>query len=90
MLKINELAKYRAVMSQLIELGFPLSVEEVVMMARYPHFIFAPDKKDFDTCNEVINKLDLSIFKDRNYLTLSGREKSRVQFAKVLPQIWRE
>ncbi len=87
-LKIESLAKYRAVMSQQPDLGFPLSVDEVVMMGRYPHFNFAPDKKDFDICNEVIASLYLSSFKERNYLTLSGGEKQRVQFARVLAQIW--
>ena len=32
------LAKRRAVLSQAIEVAFPLSVREVVMMGRYPHF----------------------------------------------------
>ena len=43
----EQLATYRAVMSQQTELGFPLTVEEVVMMGRYPHFTFNPGKKDF-------------------------------------------
>lgn len=38
-------ARSRAVMSQHPELSFPLTVEEVVMMGRYPHFDFAPAKK---------------------------------------------
>src|ERR1700712_1687076 len=42
-LKKEDLAKVRAVMSQQPELGFPLSVEEVVMMGRYPHFTFNPN-----------------------------------------------
>ena len=40
------LAKKREVMSQQADLGFPLLVEEVVMMGRYPHFTFNPNKKD--------------------------------------------
>jgi ABC-type hemin transport system ATPase subunit len=32
-------------MSQQPELGFPLMVDEVVMMGRYPHFAFTPGKK---------------------------------------------
>jgi len=82
------LAKERAVMSQQPELSFPLSVEEVVMMGRYPHFTFNPGKKDVDICNEVIGLLQLSEFKERNYLTLSGGEKQRVQFARILAQIY--
>ena len=84
----EKLATYRAVMSQQPELSFPLTVEEVVMMGRYPHFSFSPGKKDFTICNEVIDLMNLHDFKERNYITLSGGEKQRVQYARVLAQIW--
>jgi len=87
-LRKEELAKKRAVMSQQADLGFPLLVEEVVMMGRYPHFTFNPNKKDVTICNEVIERMNLVEFKERNYLTLSGGEKQRVQFARVLAQVW--
>ncbi|HEY6062168.1 MAG TPA: heme ABC transporter ATP-binding protein [Chitinophagaceae bacterium] len=87
-IKKEELAKQRAVMSQQPELSFPLMVEEVVMMGRYPHFAFNPGKKDKAICNEVLERMNLESFRDRNYLTLSGGEKQRVQFARVLAQIW--
>ena len=87
-LKKEELAKRRAVMSQQPELSFPLMVDEVVMMGRYPHFTFNPGKKDEAICNEVTERMNLSAFKERNYLTLSGGEKQRVQYARVLAQIW--
>lgn len=89
-LKKEKLAKYRAVMSQQPELGFPLMVDEVVMMGRYPHFNFSPGKKDEMICNEVIERMNLNLFKERNYLTLSGGEKQRVQYARVLAQIWKK
>ena len=87
-LRKEELAKKRAVMSQQADLGFPLLVEEVVMMGRYPHFTFNPNKKDITICSEVIERMDLVEFKERNYLTLSGGEKQRVQYARVLAQVW--
>lgn len=82
------LARYRAVMSQQPDLHFPLLVEEVVMMGRYPHFELNPGKKDHEICREVMRILNLQPFAQRNYLTLSGGEKQRVQFARVLAQIW--
>src|ERR1700733_7997961 len=44
------IAQRRAVLSQQSELAFPLSVEEVVMMGRYPHFNLNPSAKDRDIC----------------------------------------
>jgi len=82
------LATQRAVMTQQPELTFPLSVNEVIMMGRYPHFNFNPGEKDFRICNEVTQLLSLNNFKDRNYLTLSGGEKQRVHFARLLVQVW--
>jgi len=84
----EELAKRRAVLSQQPELSFPLLVDEVVMMGRYPHFTFNPNKKDITICREVIDRMNLNEFRQRNYLTLSGGEKQRVQYARVLAQIW--
>jgi iron complex transport system ATP-binding protein len=89
-IKTDELAKYRAVMSQQPELSFPLTVDEVVMMGRYPHFNFNPNKKDESICGEVMQRMNLQTFSDRNYLTLSGGEKQRVQFARVLAQVWEQ
>jgi iron complex transport system ATP-binding protein len=84
----EELARKRAVLSQHADLGFPLSVAEVIMMGRYPHFTFSPNKKDISICEDVIEQMDLIDFRERNYLTLSGGEKQRVQFARILAQIW--
>lgn len=84
----NMLAKRRAVMSQQPELQFPLIVSEVVMMGRYPHFDFRPDKSDEDICKETMKIADVSHLAERDYLTLSGGEKQRVHFARVLAQIW--
>lgn len=84
----EQLATRRAVMSQQTELTFPLNVEEVVMMGRYPHFSFSPNKKDISICREVISRMNLDSFVERNYTTLSGGEKQRVQYARVLAQVW--
>lgn len=86
----NNLAKRRAVMSQQPELQFPLIVSEVVLMGRYPHFDFRPGKADEDICAETMKIADISHLAERDYLTLSGGEKQRVHFARVLAQIWND
>ncbi|MCO6499579.1 MAG: heme ABC transporter ATP-binding protein [Vicingus serpentipes] len=86
--KTSELAKVRAVLSQSNELAFPLLVEEVIMMGRYPHFDNKPAATDIAICKQAMELFDITKFKDRNFLTLSGGEKQRVHFARIVAQIW--
>jgi iron complex transport system ATP-binding protein len=81
-------ARRRAVMSQSPELHFPLSVTEIVMFGRYPHFSYKPSKNDELICSKAMDKMEMTTMADRDYLTLSGGEKQRTQFARVLAQIW--
>jgi iron complex transport system ATP-binding protein len=84
----SELARVRAVLSQNVELAFPLRVWEVVLMGRYPHFTGAPTRADRDACAESMRYFDVQDWSERDYLTLSGGERQRVQFARVMAQIW--
>lgn len=83
-----DLAKHRAVLSQAIEVAFPLTVREVVMMGRYPHFGGRPGPVDEQITDELMDFFDVTEFSDRNYQTLSGGERQRVNFARVLAQLW--
>jgi len=85
---VAELAKIRAVLSQNTELAFPLKVKEVVMMGRYPHFQISPKEQDVKACGEAMRFFDVEDMANRDYLTLSGGEKQRVHFARVVSQIW--
>jgi iron complex transport system ATP-binding protein len=87
-ISLEQLSTFRAVLSQNSELAFPLKVREVVMMGRYPHFKNQPTLRDVSAAEEAMRFFDIWSFADRNYLTLSGGEKQRVQFARVLAQIW--
>src|SRR5256885_15461153 len=49
-----DLAKRRAVLSQAVEVAFPLTVREVVMMGRYPHFGGRPGPADEKTVDELM------------------------------------
>jgi iron complex transport system ATP-binding protein len=85
----SDLAKRRAVLSQAIEVAFPLTVREVVMMGRYPHFGGRPGPVDENITDELMEFFDVTEFRMRNYQTLSGGERQRVNFARVLAQLWR-
>jgi iron complex transport system ATP-binding protein len=84
----SDLAKRRAVLSQAIDVAFPLSVREVVMMGRYPHFGTRPGPVDEGIADDVIELFEVQEFVERDYLTLSGGERQRVNFARVLAQLW--
>jgi iron complex transport system ATP-binding protein len=85
----RELAMRRAVLSQAVEVAFSLPVRELVLMGRYPHFTARPGATDLYVCEEVMEFFDVTGMAERSYGTLSGGEKQRVQFARVLAQIWR-
>lgn len=85
----SELAKRRAVLSQAVEVAFPLTVREVVMMGRHPHFGSRPGTADEKVVDELMEFFDVTEFEGRNYQTLSGGERQRVNFARVLAQLWR-
>lgn len=84
-----ELAKRRAVLSQAVEVAFPLTVREVVMMGRYPHFGGRPGPADEKITDELMDFFEVTEFGGRDYQTLSGGERQRVNFARVLAQLWR-
>jgi iron complex transport system ATP-binding protein len=86
----SELAKRRAVLSQAVEVAFPLTVREVVMMGRYPHFGGRPGPVDEKIADEMMEFFEVTEFSERNYQTLSGGERQRVNFARVLAQLWRD
>lgn len=87
--KDRELARHRAVLSQAVEVAFSMPVEELVMMGRYPHFTGRPGPQDEKVAQEMVRFFDLGEMVNRDYGTLSGGEKQRVHFARVLAQIWR-
>lgn len=85
-----ELAKRRAVLSQAVDVAFPLTVRDLVMMGRYPHFGGRPGASDEQIVEEVMDHFDVTEFSGRDYQTLSGGERQRVNFARVLAQMWRD
>lgn len=86
----NSLAMRRAVLSQHYHLAFPITVEEIVLMGRYPYFATKPSAKDSAVCNEAVKLMDVTHLLQRDYTTLSGGEAQKVQMSRVLSQIWSE
>jgi iron complex transport system ATP-binding protein len=87
---IERLARTRAVLSQHVELAFPLAVRDVVLMGRYPHYGRAPRAADREIVEHTLHLVGMTARAAQSYDTLSGGERQKVQLARVLAQIWRE
>lgn len=85
---IQELSKLRAVLSQSTPINFPFTSWEIVMMGRSPHLLDHETPTDHKIASDVLQTLDAFHLKDRIFSTLSGGEQQRIQFARVLAQIW--
>jgi iron complex transport system ATP-binding protein len=83
-----ELARKRAVLSQRVELAFPLDVDDVVLMGRYPHYGRTPAKRDREIVTRALDIVGMTERRRQRYTTLSGGEQQKVQLARVLAQIW--
>lgn len=86
----DALARTRAVLSQHVELAFPLPAEEVVLMGRYPHYGRAPTHRDREIVERALEMVGMLDRRTQEYPTLSGGEQQKVQLARVLAQIWRD
>ncbi|MFT4173822.1 MAG: heme ABC transporter ATP-binding protein [Rhodocyclaceae bacterium] len=82
----DQLARRRAVLPQSSTLSFDLSVREVVAMGAYPFPELSPGAHEA-LLREALRQADAASFTERRYLTLSGGEQQRVQFARVLMQL---
>ena len=81
-------ARKRAVMPQSTIIAFPFIVFEVVLLGRSPHVRGVEDERDQAIALAAMQMTEVRELAMRYYDTLSGGEKQRVQFARVLAQIW--
>jgi iron complex transport system ATP-binding protein len=79
-------ARHMAVLPQANTLSFPYTVDEVIALGRTPHD--TPRNTNGVIIRDILHELDLTMFTDRIYTTLSSGEKQRVQLARVMAQIW--
>lgn len=82
------LARKRAVLSQHVELAFPLASSDVVLMGRYPHYGRVPSDADRAIVAAALELVGMTARRHQEYSTLSGGEQQKVQLARVLAQIW--
>jgi iron complex transport system ATP-binding protein len=67
--------------------GFPLTVEELVSLGRYPHRKRFPVRAGFDGAVEKALRLTETLsLRERNFTMLSGGEKQKVLIARALAQ----
>lgn len=84
----RRMAQKAAYIPQFQWVPFPYTVEEFVLMGRYPHRgRFSPiGKKDLEILEETLTTLDISKYRKRSLHTLSGGELQRVFLAQGLTQ----
>jgi iron complex transport system ATP-binding protein len=85
---MTELARKRAVLSQHVDLAFPLPAIDVVMMGRYPHYERSATAHDRDIVRRALEMVGMTEKSRQVYPTLSGGERQKIQLARVLAQIW--
>jgi iron complex transport system ATP-binding protein len=87
-LSAEDLAMRRAVLSQRMAIAFPLPVNDVVLLGRYPHYRQTPSAHDRDVVMQALDLVGMTARRHQSYDTLSGGEQQKVQLARVLAQIW--
>ncbi len=82
-----EMAQRRTVMSQRVNLSFPIKVAELVDMGCYAAYQETSRAERASIVKHALEKVSLSDFADRDYTTLSGGEQQRVLMAKCIAQL---
>ena len=79
----KELAKKMSVIPQMIEITYPFSVEEFILMGRFPHsgrYGYSAHK-DYEVINKIMKMTGIEEIKNRKMNELSGGERQRVLIA---------
>ncbi len=82
-----ECARRRAVLAQDPHLPFAFTVREVALMGRYPHARRRETARDEDIVRHCLAAADTAHLSGRLFPTLSGGEKQRTHWARVLAQL---
>ena len=84
----REIARAVGVVPQSETHAFPMTVEDVVAMGRYPHLgpWRAPGAADRSAVRDALERCDVADLADRSTSALSGGERQRVLIARALAQ----
>ena len=84
----KQLSREIALVPQNFYINFPFTVEQVVMMGRYPHMprFAAPSTEDRQCVEDIMAQTDIAGFSGRFITELSGGDRQRVIFARALAQ----
>ncbi len=83
-----DLAKVRGVLSQSLQLAFPMPVLETVLLGRFAFQMQESAEQSRRVAHWALQEVQLQDFKRRNINTLSGGEQQRVHLARVMTQIY--
>ncbi len=81
-----ERARLVAYLPQRVDVAFDYPVYQVVLWGRYPYFGGSPRPEDRRATDRVLREHGLCHLRDRGIFSLSGGERRRVFFAKVVNQ----
>ncbi|RBQ28664.1 ABC transporter ATP-binding protein [Aliarcobacter vitoriensis] len=82
----KELALKRSVLNQAFFFPYNFKAIEIVEMGLYAYELNTKEKKEI--LEYIVSKLNLEPLKDKNYSNLSGGEKQKIQFARVIVQLY--
>lgn len=85
---IREIAKGIAVLPQILESSFSFTIEEFVLMGRFPHLgrLERLTKSDWHIVNDSMTLCGILPLRDRTISELSGGERQRALIAQALTQ----
>jgi iron complex transport system ATP-binding protein len=86
----GDLARQRAVLPQSPELAFHFRVREVVELGRHPYSGCASPDDDRRAIEDAMSATEIGPLAMRDCSTLSGGERHRTHYARVLAQLWRK
>jgi len=84
----KKVSQQLGVVGQFNEMHFDLTVEQMVMLGRTPHkrMMELDKQEDYEIMENALKQANLTNYKDRSFLSLSGGEKQRVILARTIAQ----